>query len=289
MIYKDNLSIETEDSMDNNSLMLQRKVPLRLEGYIDKQASQRREPHECQYCETSFTTISILMKHITDTYSENVGHKIVYLEPRTKPVKKTRSLVWNFAEKLDNFAKFNFCKNLFRTSYGNTTGILNHLKTRHPEEIEKDNIHVQRTSESIPELGLRGLVESDGKPLDMEERNGEPDQKRTRNILDIKNRVSNPLEENDTPIESDNLIGSNQVIQNKAMIWNHAYKLEEGTMCKYCGKTFIDNLGLINHVYREHPEKMDVQQPKIQQKLILNKKRKKEGRKDHPGRLSRQI
>ena len=44
---KDYLSIETEDNMDNKNLMLQRKVPLRLEGFIDKQSSKKREPHEC--------------------------------------------------------------------------------------------------------------------------------------------------------------------------------------------------------------------------------------------------
>ena len=166
-------------------------------------------------------------------------------------------------------------KNLFRTTQHNTTGILNHLKTRHQEEIEKYNIHVQRTSESIPKFGLRGLVEPDGKPLDIGERNGEPDQKRTGNILDKKDRVRNPLKENDTSIESENLIDSNQVIQNKAMNWNLAYKLEEGTMCKYCGNTFINILGCINHVYREHPEKNDVQEPKNHQKLIVNKKERR--------------
>ena len=35
------------------------------------------------------------MKHINDTHSENVGHKIVYFDPPTKQIKITKSLVWN--------------------------------------------------------------------------------------------------------------------------------------------------------------------------------------------------
>ena len=96
-----------------------------MEGFIDKQSSKKREPHECNYCETSFTTTSTLMKHITDTHSENVGHKIVYFDPPTKRIKITKSLVWNFAEKLNNFEKCNFC-NKKKISLGqhNTTQLV---------------------------------------------------------------------------------------------------------------------------------------------------------------------
>ena len=104
---------------------------------------------ECKYCKTNFTTTSSLMEHITDNRPQSVGHTILFLEPNSKPIKKKTSPVWNFAEKFDGFVKCNTCQKIVPVHNGSTTSILNHVKDKHPEEIEKYNRTVARTPQPI--------------------------------------------------------------------------------------------------------------------------------------------
>ena len=89
------------------------------------------------------------MEHITYIHSESVGHTILFLEPNSKPIKKKTSPLWNFAEKFDGFAKCNTCQKIVPVHNGTTTSILNHVKDKHPEEIENKNKTVARTPQPI--------------------------------------------------------------------------------------------------------------------------------------------
>ena len=94
----------------------------------------------CKVCD--FVTNEKLDIYIhVDIHIEAIKKKNMIKDQSKK--RKSYSPVWNFATKGSGFATCNFCKKKFATTSGNTTGALNHIKNKHPEEIEKFNIMVQ--------------------------------------------------------------------------------------------------------------------------------------------------
>ena len=79
------------------------------------------------------------MEHITNTHSESESHTTFFQEPNSKPIRKNTSPVWNFAERFDGFVKCKICQKIVKAHSGTTTTILNHVKNKHPEEVEKYN------------------------------------------------------------------------------------------------------------------------------------------------------
>ena len=100
------------------------------------------------------TFICKVCDFISDSKAKIHKHVNRHLEFYDKKMTKI-SKVWNFAQKCDGFAKCNSCLKPISTMGGTTTGIMNHVKRCHPEEIDKHNKTIKNTSDSGSQITLK--------------------------------------------------------------------------------------------------------------------------------------
>ena len=140
------LSCKVCNFVTSNTPDMNMHIQIHIQAMKKKNGSKVLFRLPCEQCQMNFSSVASLNAHKTRTHGTFISNEDLKSDTI---VRKSSSPLWSLATKGLGFATCMFCNKNIPTKGGSTTTAMRHIKSKHPEEIEKYNNKIEKQNHNF--------------------------------------------------------------------------------------------------------------------------------------------